>query len=193
MCRTGASPPPLPHLPHRSTCPPAASERPAAAVVDGQLVVLSSVLPSPAAQSRWPSVHICQFRAQYARDAEYLDKPSPPCRWRACLLPNAQLQARHTLVGGESSVYAVSQSCGVGMPIDGVSRADVYGSASFKPPTSLVPLECAELDDDFAIFPSVVDGFVLLHTPGVDKVRDSNPNPNPNPNPNAGRGQGARL
>jgi hypothetical protein len=57
-----------------------------AAVVEGQLLCMGSMLPQPTATIRRPSAHLCQFPAQYGNSAEFLKRAPPVARWRSTLL-----------------------------------------------------------------------------------------------------------
>ena len=162
----------------RDTAVPAPAARPAAAMVDGQLVALSTALSTQKATHRWPSAHTCQFKCQYANENVYLAQPTPPCRWRSCLLPSHQVGARHTIIGGPSSVYVLTQSRGDGAEVDEVSCAEVIGGGAWRPPQSFVHLRPGGRS------PAAVEGFVALYTPAIEGVRQallSAPPPPPPP------------
>jgi len=162
----------------RETAVPLSSDRPACAMVDGQLVVLSSALSTEKATHRWPSVHACQFEAQYSNEDAYMTQNPPPCRWRSCLLPSHQTEAKHTLVGGISSVYVLSQSGGDKAPIDNIACAEVVGGGSWRPPQSFVALRCA------GRVPEAQSAFCAVYLPpvlGVRRPKEASPEPDPPP------------
>ena len=149
----------------RETAVPAASEAPAATMVDGQLIALSTALSTPKAAHRWPSAHTCQFKCQYKSENVYIAQPVPPCRWRSCLLPSHSLGAKHTLVGGPSSVYVLTQSHGAAEPIDEVACCEVIGGGAWRPPQTFVQLRVGGPS------PQAVSGFCALYTPPIHGVR----------------------
>ena len=149
----------------RDTAVPAPSEAPSAAMVDGQLVCLSTALSTPTAAHRWPSVHTCQFLSAYKDEAVYNAQAPPPCRWRSCLLPSHDFAARHTLVGGPSSVYVLSQSGGSRAPIDGIACCEVIGGAAWRPPQAFITLR------PNGRTPEATEGFAALYIPAVDDCR----------------------
>ena len=144
---------------------PRALEAPSAAMVDGQLVCLSTALSTPTAAHRWPSVHTCQFLSAYKDEAVYNAQAPPPCRWRSCLLPSHDFAARHTLVGGPSSVYVLSQSGGSRAPIDGIACCEVIGGAAWRPPQAFITLR------PNGRTPEATEGFAALYIPAVDDCR----------------------
>jgi hypothetical protein len=149
----------------REVAVPFASPRPSACMVDGQMLVLSTALSTPTAKTRWPSMHTCQFKSAFAHENVYIGQHAPACRWRSCLLPSHDLEARHVLVGGPSSVYVLSQSGGVGQPIDGISCAEVIGGGAWRPPQSFISL----LPNGRT--PEAIDGFAAVYVPAVDGCR----------------------
>ena len=149
----------------RETAVPHPSDKPTATLVDGQLICLSTALSTPKATHRWPSAHTCQFNPQYKHENTYISQPSPPCRWRSCLLPSHQVEAKHTLVGGPSSIYVLTQSHGAHQPIDEIACAEVVGGGQWRPPQSFVQLRPSGRT------PQAVDGFSALYTPAIEKVR----------------------
>ena len=78
----------------RETAVPETAERPACAMVDGQLICLSTAQSTPGAAHRWPSVHTCQFRPQYEHEDAYMSENPPACRWRSCLLPSHNMEVQ---------------------------------------------------------------------------------------------------
>ena len=122
----------------RDTAVPAPSEAPSAAMVDGQLVCLSTALSTPTAAHRWPSVHTCQFLSAYKDEAVYNAQAPPPCRWRSCLLPRLR-RAPHPRRRPELGVRAV-QSGGSRAPIDGIACCETIGGAAWRPPQAFITL-----------------------------------------------------
>ena len=149
----------------REVAVPAPSSKPSACMVDGQLVMLSTALSTPKSTNRWPSAHTCQFKPQFMNELVYISQPAPPCRWRSCLLPSHDLDSKHTLVGGPSSVYIITQSHGAAAPIDGISCAEVIGGGAWRPPQSFISLR------PNGRTPDATDGFVALYTGAVQNVR----------------------
>ena len=154
----------------REVAPPEPAAQPAAAMVDGQLVVLSTARSTPKAAQRWPSAHACQFAVQYMHENAYLSQATPPCRWRSCLLPTHALEARHTLVGGAYALYVLTQSAGTLNAIDAVACTEVAGGGAWRPPQTFVRLRSS------GRAPAAVEGFVALHT---SPVGDARPFPTP--------------
>jgi hypothetical protein len=150
----------------RETAVPAPTDRPAAAMVDGQLVALSTALSTAKATHRWPSAHTCQFKSAFSHENVYVGKSAPPCRWRSCLLPSHNLEARHTLVGGAASVYVLTQSLGAHQAIDEVACCEVVGGGAWRPPQTFVALRPGGRT------PQAIDGFGALYTPAVEGVRE---------------------
>jgi len=137
--------------------------------------VLSTALSMPGAANRWPSVHACQFQAQYAAEDAYLSAAPPPCRWRSCLLPSHKLDAKHTLVGGDASLYVFSQGGGERSAIDSVACTEVVGGGAWRPPQTFVPLRCAGRT------PTAVEGFVAVYTHPIAGMRLPVPPPPDSP------------
>ena len=74
-------------------------------------------------------------------------------------------QARHTLVGGSSSLYIISQAGGAHSHIDSVAVAEVAGGGAWRPPQSFIGLRCA------GPCPIAVDGFCAVYTRPVAGMR----------------------
>jgi len=126
-----------------------------AALVEGQLLVLGSKLPTATSTIWRPSSHLCQF--QLDGSADYLKGKAPESRWRSCLLRD-ELPGKLTLVAGPAAAIVVSQSGGDGTPIDGVSVADVPVGSDTTAPTHLAPVSVK------GAMPAAVDGFALAYT-----------------------------
>jgi len=152
---------------------PNAPVRPrSATLVDGQLVVASSMLQNKNVATRHPSMHLCQFSQQYAFEKKYAAAGHktliPACRWRGELMPDyrsdSQAKAVHSLVSENCTVYMVSQTGGAGTFIDRIQSTMVHGGGDAR-----VPSEFSTFAMDGAC-PKVVEGFALLYTPGVPRV-----------------------
>ena len=137
-------------------------------LVDGQLIVASTMLQNRNVSTRHPSMHCGQFHAQYAHEKQYVKQIAggvPLCRWRGALMPDyrADPDAKgvHNLAGADGAVYMLSQSMGSLAPIDRIRRASLLGGGEATAPVSFTDLR------NKGSRPRVVDGFCSLFSSAV--------------------------
>ena len=133
----------------------------AVTLIDGQLVVASTMLQTRAVSTRHPSMHCGQFAAQYAHEKQYIKHTAegvPECRWRGVLMPHYLDDVGvHHLAAADGEVYVLSQSGGPQAPLDRIRSAPVLGGGDATPPVSFDTLR------DEGDAPAVTTGFCLLH------------------------------